>query len=797
MSDNFDQIPVEMRAYNQWIVWRYEHRPNEKPTKVLYTVATGFRASVSDPSTWTTYDSAVACARAGIGYDGIGFVFNTDPYTGVDLDVKEGAQPSEIQTYTFNKLNSYAELSPSGRGVHIIVKGNVPHGRNSQELGIEIYSTGRFFTMTGNRVNSAPIEDRSPMVLELWHEMGGVFGDNDGTPHVIANPAVVNDDVLIQRICASGRNNAYFNWSAAFDWSEAYRSVLGAACLFSSDETQIRRVILASPLVTNSPAHGRETRHRRVERLWAREYGYASRQGDIERGDAPYRLWSQKWFPGGSRDLYAQVIAQAKESAEAMIASNIARVMENARRARARSTPTVATDDLPVPLYTAGLVKLEHLDVTPPQGVFRDIVAEVCQRTRNPSEVMAMWAILGFVSGAVGRAYVTEEGAGVNNFFILSAGTNTGKTQHWSAIEAIVRVCAPRLLSHILGGSAASPQILAEEAQNMPSMVLRLPDSGGWLAGIVDAKTQIQVNIREALLSIYESANAGASWHIPKSIRTKKENSKSVDEFNMSIALDTTPQYLTNFDLSDFTDGLMSRFIMVYGPETISNLQQPKRSDDLPDRIVTTFDDLYKLSVACSRPTNVGSMAGAMGLPSRMIVTHEPGLNAYLWSLEVEITEAVRDIQNKRLPPHYIAASRVVLNAKRVAAIVAMIEAPGAPVITRAIFDWALKFVMASVTSVVRMFDAGTMGSEESKQEAAVIDYIERTIAARGDKPYVTLSELGKYVDKLAPFARSKMGARFTRQRVLADMFERGVLQRTTLQGTTKPIQVITFADPN
>lgn len=797
MSNNYNNIPADMRAYNQWIVWKYEQRvPDAKPTKVLYSVTTGYKASVTAPSTWATFEQAVQCATAvNTTYAGIGFVFTkSDPYSGVDLDVAEGAAPSAIQQFIFNKLDSYAEFSPSGRGVHIIVKGTVPHGRNDQSLGVEIYDSGRYFTMTGNRVNDKDVQDRAPMLLELWHEIGGVFDDNGGEPHTIVNPAVVTDEVLVQRICASGKNKAYYNWVGAFDWSEAYRSVLGAACLFSSDEQQIQRVIMVSPLVTNAPPHGSETRPKRVARLWAREYGFACRQGDNERGDQGYRMWSQKWFPGGSRELYAQVMQQAHNNAAAIIAAHTARIMENARIARVKVTASGDPTAIPVPLYTANLTKLTDLTVTPPPGVFSDMVNEVCLRTRNPSEVMAMWSILGLVSGAVGRAYVTEEGAGVNNFFILSAGTNTGKTQHWSAIEAIVRSCAPKLLAHVFGGSAASPQILAEEAQNMPSMVLRLPDSGGWLAGVVDAKTQMQVNIREALLSIYESANAGASWHIPKSIRSKKDNSKSVDEFNMSIALDTTPQYLTNFDISDFTDGLMSRFIMVYGPETIAKLQQPKRGGDVPVSVATAFDDLLKLSVAASRPTNVGSMGGAMGIPERMVVTHEDGLNDYLWSLEVEITDAVRDVQTKKLPPHYIAASRVVLNAKRVAAIVAMIERPAQPVITRPIFDWALRFVMSSVTSVIRMFDAGTMGSEESKQEAAIIDFIERQINKNPAIPYVTLRQIGQHVDRLACFAKAKMGARYTRSRVINDLFERGVLEKTTIQTKTKPTQVITFA---
>ena len=122
-----------------------------------------------------------------------------------------------------------------------------------------------------------------------------------------------------------------------------------------------------------------------------------------------------------------------------------------------------------------------------------------------------------------------------------------------------------------------------------------------------------------------------------------------------------------------------------------------------------------------------------------------------------------------------------------------MIENPSAPVITRAVLDWALNFVLSSVTDVISMFDKGTMGSDESKQEAAIIDVLERRIRQHPDTPHVTLAELGKIVDKLACFSRAKMGARFTRQKVLQDLFEREILVKATIQTNGRARQVITF----
>ncbi len=52
-------------------------------------------------------------------------------------------------------MASYTEYSPSGKGLHILFKLNEPlselgtHRRND-ELGIEMYDSGRYFTVTGN-----------------------------------------------------------------------------------------------------------------------------------------------------------------------------------------------------------------------------------------------------------------------------------------------------------------------------------------------------------------------------------------------------------------------------------------------------------------------------------------------------------------------------------------------------------------------------------------------------------------------------------------------------------------------
>lgn len=141
MQTNFNRIPEELKQRTQWVVHR-----NKKP----YNPATGQLASTTDLKTWVSYEEA---AEAAPKFDGIGFVFSTDdPYVGIDLDnVIEDDVIEDWAEEIANELNSYTEISPSERGLHIIVKSSITVGAKKGQ--IEAYSHSRFFTMTGNQWN--------------------------------------------------------------------------------------------------------------------------------------------------------------------------------------------------------------------------------------------------------------------------------------------------------------------------------------------------------------------------------------------------------------------------------------------------------------------------------------------------------------------------------------------------------------------------------------------------------------------------------------------------------------------
>lgn len=148
VEDLLDNIPEELRLRPQWVVWRLEERDN-KPTKVPYIAGGVGKADTTNSETWRTFEEAVQALRTG-RYDGIGFVFSSgDPFAGVDLDDCRDPETDELEEWAaeiIRNLDGYAEVSPSGGGVHIIVRGKAPNKRRGK---IEAYSSERYFTMTG------------------------------------------------------------------------------------------------------------------------------------------------------------------------------------------------------------------------------------------------------------------------------------------------------------------------------------------------------------------------------------------------------------------------------------------------------------------------------------------------------------------------------------------------------------------------------------------------------------------------------------------------------------------------
>lgn len=152
---NYANIPDELRQLNQWVC------ANEG-SKVPMQANRPYPASSTNPDTWASFEDALWAVENGY-YDYLGFVFNDNGIVGIDLD--DSIRPDAIsQTATdiTTKARSYTEVSKSGTGLHIFVKGDIPFKGKNNLAGVEIYKAARFFIMTGNVFLNYPVVDNQP-----------------------------------------------------------------------------------------------------------------------------------------------------------------------------------------------------------------------------------------------------------------------------------------------------------------------------------------------------------------------------------------------------------------------------------------------------------------------------------------------------------------------------------------------------------------------------------------------------------------------------------------------------------
>jgi len=266
---DWSQIPQELQDRDRWVLWRYETRSGRE-SKVPHQVG-GKRASVTSSSTWSSFAAAREAYENGRRpFDGIGFVFTDgDPFAGVDLDecVDNDEQITAGAREIIERLDSYAEFSPSGRGVKIILRGQLPEGARHRFNGmpgldhVELYDSKRFFTITGNKIpgSSDRIEERGEALQELYerlarnqgqpdHDLIDVEADSATTPPFRSDDEVLNEATQKLGTKFTGLYNEGDLLAYGGDDSHADLALCSFLGQYTSDRDQVDRLFRNSAL---------------------------------------------------------------------------------------------------------------------------------------------------------------------------------------------------------------------------------------------------------------------------------------------------------------------------------------------------------------------------------------------------------------------------------------------------------------------------------------------------------------------------------------------------------------------
>lgn len=277
-----DVIPIELAVLPQWVGWlsvvgqgvrvhlpdgtrTKRLMPRSKPYKLPIEPRRGGAAASDRCETWSSLEDARAAVRNWL-LSGIGFVFSdSDPYAGVDLDNCREPETGEITEWAWNiirVLNSYTEVSPSGTGVHTIVRGELPAGKGNQiSYGtgkIEMFSRARYFTFSSLHVEHTPTEifDRQAELSALHQRLFAGRITQQAKCLGVAAPIVLTDEELILR-AQRARNGRKFCQLWRGEWEGLYTSQseaeLALCCLLAfwtgKNPKQIDRLVRRSGLM--------------------------------------------------------------------------------------------------------------------------------------------------------------------------------------------------------------------------------------------------------------------------------------------------------------------------------------------------------------------------------------------------------------------------------------------------------------------------------------------------------------------------------------------------------------------
>lgn len=747
---DFNNIPHEMRIYPQWVVWRYEDTDSKKPTKVPYSARTGHLASVTDPNTWAGFDECVNAMSSG-WYAGIGFVLTeNDPYSFIDLDDTKGDQTAlDRQIKIFNEFNSYAERSPSGSGLHIIVKGAIPSGR--RRSFIEVYSSLRYMTMTGDVYRNAPINDCNELLNVLWGQMGQ--GSVAVAHYAGLAEAKETDEQVYNRAVAAANGDKFAElyagkWEGMYaSQSEADFALVDIIAFYTQNRAQISRMFRASGLGQRDKAK----RDDYVSYMLNKCFDRMLPPVDVD----------------GLRNKLDEAIAK-KEAAD---------------RAAALSQNSQAT---PHPQAPAPNLNEASKVYSVPPGLVGEIAQYIYAQAPRPVPEIALAGALGLVAGIVGRAY-NISGTGLNQYVLLLAPTGTGKEAIASGIDKLMAQVirtVPAASDFIGPGEIASSQAIIKYMSRGPtSFVSLVGEFGIYLQQMasINAAPHL-IGLRRFLLDAYNKSGEGKVLR-PSIYSDKDKNTAAVLAPSFTLLGESTPEkFYEGLHEGLISEGLLPRFTMIeyHGERPALN---PGHLSAQP-----SFELIDRLSTLCAHALMLNSQHKAIHVQSDQ--TARELFQQFDAHCDANINSSDREVRRHLW-------NRAHVKALKLAGIIAVGCNPYDPTITADVASWAINLVVADVRNLLARFDAGEIGidNDETKQLAKVIATVKDFVvspwpdvakyAGEGmsnlhSNRIVPYSYVQRRLAAVAVFRKDRIGASGAIKRALKTLCERGDLQEVS-----------------
>jgi hypothetical protein len=659
-------IPSELRERAQFVVWHYAKiKDSEKLTKPPLDPKTGWSASVTEPNHWSTFDQALAAFNRAEGrLNGVGYVITRDdPYTFIDLDTHDPKLTDEDRKRhqkIAETFKGYAEISPSGKGLHLIIKGKVPSGR--RRAGIEIYSAERYMTLTGNVWRDGPILPQQELLTTLWEELApeqkanGVF---------VSKPEFEPDDIICNRAANASNGTKFVNlyqgyWKPEYaSQSEADFALVDIIAYYTQNVEQIKRIFRASVL----GARDKAKRDNYMNPMIARAMDNQPPPINL---DALKAKFENLQLNGNTHNA-----VNGHDSAPLMV------------------LPTVPTID-------------DQLYSLPP-GLVGEIANYIYSAAPRQVREIALVGALGLMAGICGRSY-NVSGTGLNQYFLLIAKTGSGKEAIASGISQLMREVKktfPAAADFIGPGEIASAQALSKYLlKKSPSFITIGGEFGHTLSQMaIQGNNAHLQGIRRLMLNLYHKSGKGSTLD-PMIYADIEKNTTDLRSPAFSfIGESASEPFYEAVDERLIMDGLLPRFTLIEYRGKRVDLNE--NCNGMPPA-----DLVQRVGQLCAQSLQLNKADQVID------VLFEPAAKALFTSFEVHCTQFINAGEAHEVGRHIW--NRAHLQAMKLAAVVAVGANPFKPLINLATARWGVNLAQHNAALLLNRFERGEFGSVTS-----------------------------------------------------------------------------------
>ena len=158
MMDDAIELLTPLIKYDQFVNYAIIERDGKRTKPPVG--ADGYTINAQEPTNWCSFEDAIAASEQ------IGFVLTKhDPFLFIDLDhvLEDGKLCDWAERLLTELPTTYTEISPSSDGLHLYYMlydtPSIPKHKQAFPDGtaLEIYFSGRYFTITGNVFVDSPI----------------------------------------------------------------------------------------------------------------------------------------------------------------------------------------------------------------------------------------------------------------------------------------------------------------------------------------------------------------------------------------------------------------------------------------------------------------------------------------------------------------------------------------------------------------------------------------------------------------------------------------------------------------